>query len=332
MSEPSALHDSLSDTERPIAIIGAGSIGLGFAIVFAQAGYTVRVQDPDPQRRNEAGTVIRARLETLEENALIDEAPVAIAARISFSADLESVLERAFHVQECAPENLALKQDIYARLDALAPPDAVLASSSSAIAASRYTSELVGRGRCLVCHPANPPYLLRILEIVPTPFTSPEVTDRTQAFMTSCGFAPVVVQKEIEGFALNRLQGAVLREAYCLVRDGILSVDEVDSLVRDGLGLRWSFMGPFETTDLNTRGGIRSHAQKMGASYARMGAERGQHDPWTPDLVAKVEAERRALVPLDQWESANAWRDARLMALLRHQREMKRLDDKYGRT
>jgi 3-hydroxyacyl-CoA dehydrogenase len=106
-----------------------------------------------------------------------------------------------------------------------------------------------------------------------------------------------------------------LREAYCLVRDGVASVDEIDEVVRSGLGRRWSFIGPFETADLNTRGGIESHAQKMGPSYARMGEIRGQDDPWTEDLVAQVTAERRALLPLEDWDARVRWRDAQLMKL-----------------
>src|SRR5688500_6615019 len=109
---------------------------------------------------------------------------------------------------------------------------------------------------------------------------------------------PVLVRKEVEGFVFNRLQGALLREAYCLVRNGVASVEDIDRIVRDGLGLRWSVVGPFETADLNNRGGIEAHAEKMGPAYARMGAERGQHDPWTPDLVAKVAAARRRALPL----------------------------------
>jgi L-gulonate 3-dehydrogenase len=120
------------------------------------------------------------------------------------------------------------------------------------------------------------------------------------------------VRKEIEGFVFNRLQGALLREAYCLVRDGVADVDDVDRVVREGLGRRWAVIGPFETADLNTRGGIAEHAKRLGPAYARMGAERGQDDPWTPELVARVTEERRRLLPLEQWEERVAWRDRRM--------------------
>lgn len=122
-----------------------------------------------------------------------------------------------------------------------------------------------------------------------------------------------MVRREVEGFVFNRLQGAVLREAYALVRDGVADVEDIDTVMRDGLGRRWSFMGPFETADLNTRGGIASHAEKMGPAYERMGAERGQHDPWTDDLVTEVTRQRRAVLTLSDWEERVAWRDAQLL-------------------
>ena len=124
---------------------------------------------------------------------------------------------------------------------------------------------------------------------------------------------PVRVGREVEGFVFNRLQGALLREAYCLVRDGVATVADIDLVVRDGLGLRWAAIGPFETADLNTRGGIAAHASRMGPAYARMGAERGQDDPWTPELVAEVTAQRRAELDLADWGNRGAWRDRMLM-------------------
>jgi hypothetical protein len=124
-----------------------------------------------------------------------------------------------------------------------------------------------------------------------------------------------------DDLAVLHLQGALLREAYCLVRDGVASVDDVDRVVREGLGLRWSFMGPFETVDLNTRGGIESHAQKMGPAYARMGAQRGQNDPWTLELVQRVAPEPRSLIPLADREARVAWRDEQLINLIHFKEE-----------
>ena len=111
---------------------------------------------------------------------------------------------------------------------------------------------------------------------MPAPFTAAAVVARTERLLRDAGIEPVRVAREVEGFVFNRLQGAMLREAYALVRDGVATVADIDRLVRDGLGLRWSVVGPFETVDLNTRGGIAAHAERMGPAYARMGAERGR--------------------------------------------------------
>ncbi|MBA3518128.1 MAG: 3-hydroxyacyl-CoA dehydrogenase [Rhizobiales bacterium] len=306
--------------ETNVAVVGAGSVGTSFALVFALAGRNVRLHDPDPARREAAPRTIEARLADLAEFGLTREPAAETLRRIAIEADLADVVEGASYVQECAPENLELKRGVFAELDAVAEPNTILASASSAIPASRFAAELAGRRRCLVVHPGNPPTLIKVAEVVPADFTAPEIVERTMNFLRSCGSAPILVKREVEGFVFNRLQGALLREAYCLVRDGVSSVEDIDRIVRDGLGLRWSVVGPFETVDLNTRGGIASHAEKMGPAYERMGAERGQHDPWTPDLVAKVAAERRGLLPLENWEERVAWRDRMLMGLLAQRR------------
>ena len=303
-----------------VAVIGGGSIGIAFAVVFGSAGRQVRLFEPDQARRAAVPGLLRAQLDDLQSYGLLDESQDAVARRITLADNLAQAVERAVYVQECVPEDLALKQVLFAALDQVAPPDAVLASASSFIPASAFAEELAGRHRILVTHPGNPPFLIRVIEIVPAPFTDQASLHAATQLLQSCGMEPVLVHKEVEGFVFNRLQGALLREAYCLVRDGVASVEDVDKIVRDGLGLRWSVVGPFETADLNTQGGIAAHAAKMGPSYARMGAERGQHDPWTPELVAKVAADRRAQLPLDRWAERVAWRDRRLMALVRHRR------------
>lgn len=301
-----------------VGIVGAGSIGIAFALVFARAGWRVALYDPDEARRRLALAELRARTEDLLAYGLLTESAEHLVARVAVVATLEAAVRDAQLVQECAPELLELKRRLFSEIDAVAPEDAVLASSSSALPTSSFAAELVGRGRCLVAHPGNPPYLLRVIEIVPAPFTHEDSSQRAEQLYRAAGLVPVRVAREVEGFVFNRLQGALLREAYCLVRDGVASVADIDTVMTEGLGPRWSIIGPFETVDLNTRGGIASHALKMGPAYARMGAERGQYDPWTPELVAKVARERRALVPLEQWEARVGWRDRGLMALIKH--------------
>lgn len=307
----------MSPAAQQVAIVGAGSIGVAWAIVFAQAGRPVALYDPDRVRLDSSRSEIRARLEDLVTYGLLATPADEVLNRIRLLSDLQATLGNAVHVQECVPESLELKRSVFADLDRLAAPDAVLASSSSFLPASAFAAGLPGRARCLVVHPGNPPYLLRVAELVPAPFTSSKSVECTAALMSACRIQPIQLKREIDGFVFNRLQGALLREAYCLVRDGVASVDDVDRLVRDGLGLRWSVIGPFETADLNTRGGIAAHAQRMGPAYARMGSERGQDDPWTSDLVAQVTTERREVLPLERWDKRVAWRDRALMALLR---------------
>jgi L-gulonate 3-dehydrogenase len=305
-----------------IAVIGAGSIGVAWAALFLAAGHAVALQDPDEGRRDAAVAEVGARLADLAAIDAAGEGAGACLARLSLQSDAADAVAGAVHVQECAPEDLALKRGLCAALDRLAPAGAVLASSSSFIPASAFAADLPGRERILVVHPGNPPTLLRIAEIVPAPFTSPETVGRTERLLRGAGLSTVTLKREIDGFVFNRLQGALLREAYALVEDGVASPEEIDAVVRDGLGLRWALTGPFETVDLNTRGGIAAHAQRMLPAYRRMGAERGERpDTWSQAAVARVVAARRALLPLARWAERVAWRDRGLVRLLKARRE-----------
>lgn len=301
------------ETPTTVAIVGCGSIGTAFAVLFARAGFTVRAWDAMPAAFDRAADDLRHRLSLLEDHGLLTESPAVIASRVSFHPELADALSGAVLVQECAPEEIGLKQSLFASLAKLAPPDSVLASSSSALVPSSFNA--AASDRIIVGHPGNPPYLIPVIEVVPSPQTSTRTVEVATAIYRGAGLKTIQVRREVEGFVFNRLQGALLREAYCLVRDGVASVEDVDEIVRSGLGRRWSVLGPFETVDLNTRGGIAAHAQRMGPAYERMGAERGQHDPWDKELVARVERERRAVLPLAEWENRVQWRDEQLMRL-----------------
>lgn len=301
--------------DRTVTVVGAGSIGVAFTVLFAKAGFNVRLWDAFPDALPRARRELTERLIVLEDNGLLDEQIATITERVSGHAILLEALRGAELAQECAPERLEVKKELFQQLGAYSEPGTVLASSSSAIVSSRFARSTPASDRVLIAHPGNPPYLLPVIELVPSEFTSEATLEQAQRIYSEVGLKPVTVQKEVEGFIFNRLQGALLREAYCLLRDGVGSVEAIDGVVRDGLGRRWAFMGPFETVDLNTRGGIASHAEKMGPAYARMGAERGQHDPWTADLVASADAQRRARLPLDEWAERVQWRDEQLMRL-----------------
>jgi 3-hydroxyacyl-CoA dehydrogenase len=303
-----------------VAVAGTGSIGVAFALVFARAGAEVRCWDPMAGAPERARADLEARAGTLHRHGLLDE-PERVLARVGFSDDLAAAVSGVSLVQECAPESLDVKRALYGDLGELTGQDTVLASSSSAITAARIGAGLPAADRVLVGHPGNPPYLLPVVEVVPGPVTRPEIVESAMTAYADAGLHPVRLGREVEGFVFNRLQGAVLREAYCLVRDGVASVADIDAVMRLGLGRRWGVVGPFETVDLNTRGGIGAHAARMGPAYARMGAERGQDDPWTDELVDEVVRQRRALMPLEEWDDRVLWRDERLMDLLSAERQ-----------
>jgi 3-hydroxyacyl-CoA dehydrogenase len=308
-------HDQ-QQQETSISIIGGGSIGVGFAIVHARAGHAVRVFDPDADRRADLLDTVLRILGELAQFGLAGIPVERIIQNVEVVDSLEQAVADSALVHECAPEDLELKRNLVTQLDRAAEDDTIIASASSAITTTQFAAHAKGRHRFLVAHPGNPPFLIPVVEVVPATFTKPDAVDATMRILTAAGMSPIRLHREVPGFVFNRLQGALLREAYCLVRDGVVGVDDLDRIVRDGLGLRWSVIGPFETVDLNTDGGIERHAKLLGPAYERMGAERGQHDPWTPELVERVTAERRQLLPLDKRPDRIRWRDRQLMRLL----------------
>ena len=251
------------------AIVGCGFIGRAWTVSFARAGCDVALWDEDAAAPAQALAYVEALLPNLEANGLLNGATAeSVAARVRPVATLAAALEGASYVQENTPEDLTIKRAVFARLDAASPPEAILASSTSAILPSAFTEALSGRARCLVVHPINPPYLIPAVEVVPASWTDPAAIERAAAFLRAAGHAPIVMKREIDGFVMNRLQGALLEEAFRLVAQGYATVEDVDVGIRDGLALRWSFMGPFETIDLNAPGGVRDYAERYQQIYA----------------------------------------------------------------
>lgn len=304
-----------------IAIIGSGLIGRAWAMVFARAGHSVTIWDNVAEAMPKALVLIEEGLVELLRAGLIKENPKTIAARIRAAATLADALRDADYVQENTAENLAIKREVYRQMDALAPAHCILASSTSTIQTSRFSEGLAGKQRCIVAHPVNPPHIIPVVEVSPAPWTSEEVTQRTLDLHTRVGQVPITVKREVEGFILNRLQAALLLEAWRLVKEGFVSVEDADKCIRDGLGLRWSFMGPFETIDLNAPGGIPDYAQRYGGKMHGM-MQDVKNEPWDEALIAEVNAQWRSLMPHDKHAQREAWRDRRLMALAAHKRDM----------
>jgi 3-hydroxyacyl-CoA dehydrogenase len=300
-----------------VAVIGAGLIGRAWSIVFARAGFDVALWDPYPQQTRAALSFIAERLPELQEAGLLTESPNTVATRVRPVATLADAVRDVEHVQENGPERVDAKQALFAELDRIAPPDTVLASSTSGIPASAFTETLAGRARCLVAHPVNPPYLIPLVELCPAPWTDAANLARARDLMTRAGQVPATVNKEMDGFALNRLQGALLTEAFRLVADDVVSPADLDALVKHGLGLRWSFMGPLETIDLNAPGGLADYCERYGPLYAALQKQMTPRE-WDAALIAKLQAARRAELPANMQAVRQEWRDRRLMALLAH--------------
>ena len=192
-----------------VAIIGSGFVGRAWAISFARAGHDIALWDSDPAAPARAISFIDSVLPDLAAHELLaGRSPEDVRARLSGVARIEEAVAGADHVQENTPEDVEVKREVFATLDRLAPPTAVLASSTSAILPSRFTEALAGRARCLVVHPINPPYLIPAAEVVPAPWTSSETVARTRDFLLAAGHAPIVMKRELDGFVMNRMQGA----------------------------------------------------------------------------------------------------------------------------
>jgi 3-hydroxyacyl-CoA dehydrogenase len=306
-----------------VAVIGAGLIGRAWAMVFARAGAQVALHDSSAKALKAAMKAIDVSLADLKRAGLLKN-PRAVANRIRPEPDLARAVGDAEFVQENLPERLDVKQEVFRLLDRLTPKKAILASSTSTLQPSLFTGDLNGRARCLVAHPVNPPYLVPVVELSGAPWTSRATLKRARAAMEWAGMAPIEVLKEIDGFILNRLQIALLNEAFRLVDGGFVSAADLDTTVKDGLGLRWAFMGPMETIDLNAPEGTAGYFQRYGGLIRRLDRDMKARPDWTDALGERLHAERRREVPIGRHGKAQAWRDRRLMALAAHKRDAAR--------
>jgi 3-hydroxyacyl-CoA dehydrogenase len=302
-----------------VAIIGAGFIGRAWAVAFARAGMNVKIWSRSEATAQKAIAFLAQVLPSLGEEGLLgDFSSQEILSNARIETRLEVALEGADYIQENAPEDLQSKRDVFSLLDSLAEKNAIIASSTSALLPSDFTDHLQGRARCLVAHPVNPPYLIPATEVVPAPWTSPDIVDRVCAILRAAGQKPLIMEKELDGFIVNRLQGAVLNEAFRLVGEGYATIEDVDTAIKDGLALRWSFMGPFETLDLNAPLGVRDYIEKYNGLYQNLHTQMAERTNWEGPVMETVARGRRAVLPTEALGKRQLWRDRRLMALIRH--------------
>ncbi|KAH8418663.1 hypothetical protein KR222_009234 [Zaprionus bogoriensis] len=304
---------------QKIGIVGSGLIGRAWAMLFAGAGYRVQLYDILETQVSTALVELQKELRSLEARGSLrgELSAQAQFELISGCTALEELVQGAIHLQECVPEQLQLKQSLYAQLDELLEPQTVVASSTSTFMPSLYSAQLKRREQILVAHPLNPPYFIPLVEIVPAPWTTPEAVERTRELMLALGQRPVVLKREIQGFATNRIQYAILNEVWRLVADGIISVADADRVLSEGLGLRYALMGSLETAHLNAPGGVADYIQRFGGEITTVSASYGP----TPDMrgeretLAEIARQCEQLVPLQALEQRRAQRDEFLTRL-----------------
>ena len=291
-----------------VAVVGAGTIGLSWAALFASHGHEVRVTDPRP----DLDDVVRAGV--LE---LADVLPGDLLASITTGPDLEAAVTGADVVQENGPERIELKQELFARIEAAAPSHALLLSSTSGLMPSDMGASMREPGRVVVGHPFNPPHVVPLVEVVPGGQSTPETVEAAVAFYRSLGKVPVVLHKEIGGFVANRLQSAVFREAVHLVLSGVVTPEELDQVVTESVGVRWATAGPFESYHLGGGpAGIRHLLEHLGPGMVRRWKDLGQPE-LTDAVVERISSSTEARFAGQDYADRTAARDRVQLAVLR---------------
>jgi len=306
-----------NNKKKKVALIGCGLIGQSWAISFLSAGFSVSLFDPTEGVTEAAKEKITAKLSDLQNHGLIGKRKISdYLSQIFLAPSISEAVEDCVYVQESGPENLDIKKELTQNIDKATPDNIPIASSTSGIPTSLYAYEVEGNYRCIVAHPINPPHLIPAVEIVPAPFTSQSTIKTVKGIISSIGKEPLELNKEIPGFVVNRLQGALLTEAFNLVKEGICSAKEIDKAILEGLGLRWSVMGPFQTIHLNAPEGIAGYVNRYEKMY--QGMFENLDIEWSSVIKLGLEQELLKLYDLGEREKYEKDRDNKLTKLILH--------------
>lgn len=287
---------------RRIACLGCGNVGRSWGLTFARSGCDVTLWDVSAENAQSAREFI------------LREVP---EASVTIEQSLEAAVLNAEYIQESIAEQPMIKRELFARLDSLAPAEATIASSTSAIPASILFQDMASRSRCLIVHPVNPPHLIPLVELSPAEFTSPQIVTSTTQFMEALGQAPILLKKEIEGFILNRLQWALLGEALHLVGEGYCEAADIDLAMTHGLARRWAFLGPFTVGHLNASNGIAGYFDGLEDAMQRVRSS--LHADYTPSAALKAELQdvMAEAIPVESIAAKQLARDAVIAQLNR---------------
>lgn len=268
-----------------VAVTGAGLIGISWAALFLAHGLNVRVYDPRPDLEKAVREGLANATPALQQLGFSTE---GLAKSLRIETTLEAAATDADLVQESGPEQIDFKREFFANLEKFVRPGALLFSSSSSLRATNFTRDMKHPERAMVGHPFNPPHVMPLVEIVPGEKTSPEAAQQALAFYRALGKAPVVLHKEINGFVGNRLQAAMLRECFYLVQQGVISVEDLDTLMTNSLGLRWATVGPYKGMHLGGGpGGINHFLTHLGGNLEGLFNELGEAHI-TPETIAQL--------------------------------------------
>uniref|UniRef100_A0A5F8HER5 L-gulonate 3-dehydrogenase n=1 Tax=Monodelphis domestica TaxID=13616 RepID=A0A5F8HER5_MONDO len=279
---------------------GVGLIGRSWAMLFASGGFKVKLYDIEKQQITNALENIRKEIKTLEQSGLLKGSLSSDQqlALISGCTDLKMAVEGAMHIQECTPENLELKKKVFSQLDLIVDDKVVLSSSTSCLLPSKIFSGLKHVKQCIVAHPVNPPYY-------------------------KIGLSPVRILKEIDGMILTRIQYAIISEAWRLVDEGLVSPSDLDTVMSDGLGMRYAFIGPLETMHLNAEG-MLNYCERYSEGMKHVLKTFGPIPDFSGATLENVHQAMCAHIPADPAHLAarRQWRDECLMKLAKLKSQM----------
>ncbi|MEU6714059.1 3-hydroxyacyl-CoA dehydrogenase NAD-binding domain-containing protein [Nonomuraea sp. NPDC046802] len=295
-----------------VAVIGAGTIGLGWITLFAAHGLDVVVNSRRPDAEQVVAAGLRAFATTLPGGA-VD--PGELSARLRFVPDVAEAVGEAGVVQENAPEDLDLKRDLYQVIGAAARPGALLLSSTSTMLPDEYGAGLDTLERVVVGHPFNPPHVVPLVEVVGGTKTDPRAIEDAVGFYRSVGKVPIVLRKPVPRFVANRLQSALLQECIHLVQEGVVTMDELDGIVTHSIGLRWATVGPFQAFHLGGgEGGLRRWLTHLGRGLERSWQDLG-HPKMTENTIEYLSAEAERIYGVGNYAELAAERDLKQNAV-----------------